>query len=161
MLWLPPTPVTTVNRSNRSRLLPLTAVTIVAARRRQPPSAAVSRHPPSLLTAAIGTEEEDEEMRAKKSPQRPVMPLESLRFELEQSSSLSDDADVAGRAATATTWASSFRGVDCDKFDDDDDNDDGGNDDKFFHEIANYGPAPSLTVAAAATAATDNDGSGS
>ena len=85
------------------------------------------------------------------------MPLESLRFELEQSSSLSDNADVAGRAATVTTWASFSRGNDCNKFDDDNDNDDGGNDDEFFHKIANYGPAPSSTAAAAATAATDDD----
>ena len=72
---------------------------------------------------------------------------ESLRFELEQSPSLSDDADIAGRAATATTWASSSCGDDCDKFDNDDNDDDGGNDDEFFHEIANYGPAPSSTAA--------------
>ena len=90
-------------------------------------------------------------------PRQPVMPPESLRFELEQWLSLSDDADFAGRANTATTWASSSRGDDCDKFDNDNDVD---NDDEFFHEIANYGPAPSLTVAAAATAAT-NDGGGS
>ena len=75
------------------------------------------------------------------------MPPESLRFELEQSSSLSDDANVAGRAATATTWASSSRGNDCHEFDDDTNDDDGGDDDDFFHEIANYGPAPSSTTA--------------
>ena len=69
------------------------------------------------------------------------MPPESLRFKLEQSLLLSDNAEVAGRAAMATTWASSFCG------DDDKDDDDGGDDDEFFHEIANYGPAPSLTAA--------------
>ncbi len=89
------------------------------------------------------------------------MPPESLRFELEQSSSLSDDADVAGRAATATTWASSSRGDNCNEFDNDDDDDNGGNDVEFIHEIANYGPAPSLTAVAATTAATDDDGGGS
>ena len=68
------------------------------------------------------------------------MPPESLRFKLEQSSLLSDNANIAGRAAMATTWASSSRGDDCKEFDNDDDNDDGGNDDEFFHEIANYGP---------------------
>jgi hypothetical protein len=31
------------------------------------------------------------------------------------------------------------------------------NDNEFFQEIANYGPAPSLTAAAAATAAMDNN----
>jgi hypothetical protein len=125
------------------------------------PPAAVSRCPPSLSTAAIGTEEEDEETREKKSPRRPVMPPESLRFELEQSSLLSDDTNIAGRAATATTWASSSRVDYCDNFGDDEDNDDGGDDDEFFHEIANYGLAPSSTAAAAATAATDNNGGGS
>ena len=75
------------------------------------------------------------------------MPPESLRFKLEQSSLLSDDANVAGRAAMATTWASSFCGDDCNKFDDDKDDDDGGDDDEFFHEIANYGLAPSSTAA--------------
>ena len=89
------------------------------------------------------------------------MPLESLRFRLEQSLSLSNDANVASIAATATTWASSSCGDDCNKFDDDNDEDDGGNDNEFFHKIANYGPAPSLTVVAAATAATDNDGGNS
>ncbi len=39
MLRPPLTPVTTVDRSRRSRPLPSTAVTIVAAHRRQPPSA--------------------------------------------------------------------------------------------------------------------------
>ena len=90
-------------------------------------------------------------MRAKKSPWRPVMPPESLRFELEQSSLLSDDADVAGRATTATTWASSSRGNDCDKFDDDefdddDDDNDDNDDDEFFHEIANYSPARQVSL---------------
>jgi hypothetical protein len=77
LLRPPLTPVTTVDRSRRSPLLPSTAVTIVVTRRRQPPSAG------ALSTAAIGTEEEDEEMRAKKWPRRPVMPPENLRFELE------------------------------------------------------------------------------
>ncbi len=68
-------------------------------------------------------------MRAKKLPWRLVMPPENLRFKLEQSLLLSDDADVIGRAP----WD------DCDKFDNDDNNDnDGGDDDEFFHEIANY-----------------------
>ena len=89
------------------------------------------------------------------------MPPESLRFKLDQSSTLSDNADIAGRAATATTWASSSRGDNCDKFNNDDDDDDGGDDDEFFHEIANYGPTPSSTAVAAATAATDDDGCGS
>ncbi len=39
LLRPPLTPVTTVDRTLRSRPLPSTAVTIVAARRRQPPSA--------------------------------------------------------------------------------------------------------------------------
>ena len=82
---------------------------------------------------------------------------ESLRFELEQLSSMSNDAHVAGRASTTTTWASSSRGDNCNEFDDVNNDDDGSNDDKFFHEIANYRPAPSLTAAAAATTATDND----
>ena len=110
------------------------------------------------------TEEKEEETRAKKLPWRPVMLPESLRFELEQSSLSSDDTKIAGRAATATTWASSSRGDDCDEFNDDDDDDDddgGGDDDKFFREIANYSPALSLTAAAAATAATDDDCGGS
>ena len=107
------------------------------------------------------TEEKEEETRAKKLPWRPVMLPESLRFELEQSSLSSDNTKIAGRAATATTWASSSRGDDCDKFNDDNNDDDGGNDNEFFHEIANYYPAPSLMVAAAATASTDNDGGGS
>ena len=72
---------------------------------------------------------------------------------------MSDDANVAGRAAMATTWESSPRGNNCDEFDNDNDNDNGGNDDKFFHEIANHGPAPSSTAAPATTAATDNDSS--
>ena len=101
----------------------------------------------SLSTTTLGREEEDEETRAKKLPWLPVMPPESLRFELEQLSSLSDDAYVAGRAATATTWASSSRSNDCDKFDNDDNDDESGNDNEFFNEIANYGPAPSLTAA--------------
>ncbi len=67
------------------------------------------------------------------------MPPESLRFKLEQSSLLSNGADIAGRAATATTWASSSRGDNCNKFDSDDDNDNGGYGDEFFCEIANYG----------------------
>ncbi len=74
---------------------------------------------------------------------------------------MSDDADIAGRAATATTWASYSRGDDCDEFDDDDNDNNGGNDDKFFHEIANYGPTPFSMAAAAATAATDDDDGGS
>ena len=86
---------------------------------------------------------------------------ESLMFKLEQSSSFSDDADIAGRAATATTWASSSRGDNCDKFNNDDYDDDGDNDDEFFQEIANYSPAPSLTAVAATTAATDDDGGSS
>ena len=89
------------------------------------------------------------------------MPPESLRFELEQPSLLSGNADVRGRVATATTWASSSRGNDCDEFDNDYNDDKGGDDDKFFHEIANYGPAPSLRATAATTTATDNDGGGS
>ena len=92
------------------------------------------------MTAAIGTEEEDKETRAKKLSWRPVMPPESLRFELEQSLSLSDNADISGRAATATKWASSSCGDNCN------DDDDGGDDDEFFHEITNYGPAPSSTA---------------
>ena len=89
------------------------------------------------------------------------MSPESLRFEFEQSSSLSDDADVAGRAATATTWAFPSRNNKCDEFDNDSNDNNGSDDDKFFHKIANYGPAPSLTVTAAATVATDDNGGGS
>ena len=74
---------------------------------------------------------------------------------------MSDEAHVTGRAAMATTWASFSRGDDYDEFDDDDNDDNGDNDDKFFHEIANYGPAPSSTAAAAATAATDDEDDGS
>ena len=99
------------------------------------------------MTVTIGMEKEDKETRAKKLPRWPVMPPESLRFKLEQSSLLSNGANVAGRAATATTWASSSRRDNCDKFDDDDDDDDGGNDDEFFCKIANYGLAPSSTAA--------------
>jgi hypothetical protein len=66
---------------------------------------------------------------------------------LEQSLLLSEDTNVAGRAATATTWASSSRKDNCDEFDDDNNDDGGGDDNKFFHEIANYGPTPSLTAA--------------
>ncbi len=88
------------------------------------------------------------------------MPPESLRFELEQSSLLSDNANVAGRASMATTWSSSSRGDGCNKFDNDDNDDDSGNDNESFHKIANYGPAPFSMVAAAATAATYDDGGG-
>ena len=62
------------------------------------------------------------------------MPRKSLRFKLEQLLLLSNDADVAGRAATAPTWASSSHGNDCDDFNDDNDDDYGGNDDEFFHQ---------------------------
>ncbi len=100
-------------------------------------------------------------MRTKKLTCWPVMPPESLRFELEQSSLLFDDANIAGRAATATIWASSSRGDGCDKFDNDNKDDDGSNDDEFFHKIANYSPAPSLMAAAAVTVATDDNSGGS
>ena len=82
-------------------------------------------------------------------------------FKLEQSSSFSDDADIAGRAATATTWASSSRGDNCDEFDNDDDDDNDGNDVEFFHKIANDRPTPSSTAVAAATVATVDDSGGS
>ncbi len=74
---------------------------------------------------------------------------------------MSNNANVAGRAAMATTWASSYRGDDWDKFDNDNDDDNGGNDDEFFHKIANYGPALSSTAVAAPSAATNNNDGGS
>ncbi len=74
---------------------------------------------------------------------------------------MSDNANDASRATTATTWASYSRGNNWDEFNDDNNDDDGGNDNKLFQEIANYGPAPSSTAAAAVAVATDDDGSGS